>query len=184
MDDIIKEVTENEYQHGFVTEVEQELIPKGLSEDVIRLISQKKNEPQWLLDFRLDAYRKWCKMEVPTWAHLRIPPIDFQDIIYYAAPKAKGTGEIDPELEKTFDKLGIPLSERRALAGLEERPKEGAGQAGNDGKQAGNDGKQTGSEGGVAFDAVFDSVSVKTTFRKTLAEKGIIFCSFSEAVQE
>ena len=177
MEDIIKEVTENEYQHGFVTDVEQELIPKGLSEDVIRLISRKKNEPQWLLDFRLDAYRKWCKMELPTWAHLRIPPIDFQDIIYYAAPKAKGTGEIDPELEKTFDKLGIPLSERRALAGLDERPKEGAGPTGKDGEQAGQ-------SQGVAFDAVFDSVSVKTTFRKTLADKGIIFCSFSEAVQE
>ena len=117
MDDIIKEVTENEYQHGFVTEVEQELIPKGLSEDVIRLISRKKNEPQWLLDFRLDAYRKWCKMELPTWAHLRIPPIDFQDIIYYAAPKAKGTGEIDPELGKSARKrvrsrLEMPGSRR------------------------------------------------------------------------
>ncbi len=179
MEDIIKEVTENEYQHGFVTEVEQDLIPKGLSEDVIRLISAKKNEPQWLLDFRLDAYRKWLKMTPPTWAHLDIPPIDFQDIIYYAAPKPSKQGEIDPELEKTFDKLGIPLSERRALAGLEDLPKKDAGA-----QEDSVPGNREEPSQGVAFDAVFDSVSVKTTFRKTLAEKGIIFCSFSEAVQE
>ena len=162
MEDIVQQLTEKEYEHGFVTQVEQDFIPKGLSEDIVRLISEKKNEPQWLLDFRLDAFRKWQKMTAPSWAHLRIPPIDFQDIIYYAAPKAPKSGELDPELEKTFDKLGIPLSERRALAGLEEKAE---GQ-------------------NVAFDAVFDSVSVKTTFRKNLAEKGIIFCSFSEAVQE
>ena len=154
-DNIIEELAEKEYEHGFVTDVEQEFIPKGLNEDIIRLISAKKNEPEWLLEFRLNAFRRWKKMEVPKWAHLDIPEIDFQDIIYYAAPKKDGDRpkEIDPELEKTFDKLGIPIGERAALAG-------------------------------VAVDAVFDSVSVTTTFRAALAEKGIIFCSFSEAVQE
>ncbi len=154
-DNIIEELSGKEYEHGFVTDVDQEFIPKGLNEDIIRLISAKKEEPQWLLDFRLDAFRKWQKMTVPTWGHLDIPEIDFQDIIYYAAPKKESDRpkEIDPELEKTFDKLGIPLDERAALAG-------------------------------VAVDAVFDSVSVATTFRAALAEKGIIFCSFSEAVKE
>ena len=154
-DNIIEELAEKEYEHGFVTDVEQEFIPKGLNEAIIRLISAKKNEPEWLLEFRLNAFRKWQKMEVPKWAHLDIPEIDFQDIIYYAAPKkdVDRPKEIDPELEKTFDKLGIPIGERAALAG-------------------------------VAVDAVFDSVSVTTTIRATLAEKGIIFCSFSEAVQE
>lgn len=154
-DNIIEDISSKEYEHGFVTDVDQEFIPKGLNEDIIRLISAKKEEPQWLLDFRLDAFRKWQKMTVPTWGHLDIPEIDFQDIIYYAAPKKESDRpkEIDPELEKTFDKLGIPLNERAALAG-------------------------------VAVDAVFDSVSVATTFRAALAEKGIIFCSFSEAVKE
>lgn len=154
-DNIIEELSGKEYEHGFVTDVDQEFIPKGLNEDIIRLISAKKEEPQWLLDFRLEAFRKWQKMTVPTWGHLDIPEIDFQDIIYYAAPKKESDRpkEIDPELEKTFDKLGIPLDERAALAG-------------------------------VAVDAVFDSVSVATTFRAALAEKGIIFCSFSEAVKE
>lgn len=156
MNEIIDEITSQEYEHGFVTEVEQDFIPKGLTEETVRLISARKGEPQWLLDFRLDAFRKWQSMPVPHWAHLDIPEIDFQDIIYYAAPKEYSgeAKEIDPELERTFDKLGIPLHERQALAG------------------------------NVAFDAVFDSVSVKTTFRKTLSEKGIIFCSFSEAVKE
>lgn len=163
-DGIISEVVGKEYEHGFTTQVEQDFVPKGLSEDIIRLISYKKNEPQWLLDFRLDAYRKWQKMSIPTWGHLHVPEIDFQDIIYYAAPK-KQSGmptEIDPELEKTFDKLGIPLNERKALAGVQE----------------------SGGESAVAVDAIFDSVGVKTTFRAALAEKGIIFCTFSEAVQE
>lgn len=152
---IIEGISGKEYEHGFVTEVDQEFIPKGLNEDIIRLISAKKEEPGWLLEFRLDAFRKWQKMKIPTWGHLDIPDIDFQDIIYYAAPKKDSDGpkEIDPELEKTFDKLGIPIHERAALAG-------------------------------VAVDAVFDSVSVTTTFRAALAEKGIIFCSFSEAVKE
>ena len=152
---LLDEITEKEYEEGFVTNVEQEFIPKGLNEDIIRLISKIKNEPDWLLEFRLKAFRKWQTMKLPTWGHLHIPEIDFQDIIYYAAPKKNEDRptEIDPELEKTFEKLGIPINERAALAG-------------------------------VAVDAVFDSVSVSTTFRATLAEKGIIFCSFSEAVQE
>ena len=153
--EILDNITEKEYEHGFVTNVEQEFIPKGLNEDIIRLISAKKDEPEWMLEFRLEAFRRWQKMPMPKWAHLDIPEIDFQDIIYYAAPKKDEDRpkEIDPELEKTFDKLGIPLHERAALAG-------------------------------VAVDAVFDSVSVTTTFRSALAEKGIIFCSFSEAVKE
>ncbi len=139
--------------------MQTDIIGKGLNEDVIRTISAKKGEPAWLLDFRLKAYRKWLTMPVPTWAHLDIPEIDFQDISYYAAPKSKAESqkskeEIDPEIMKTFDKLGIPLEERAALAG------------------------------NMAIDAVMDSVSVKTTFRDTLAEKGIIFCSISEAVRE
>ena len=153
---IIEEVTSGEYKEGFVTQVEQEYVPKGLNEDIIRTISALKQEPQWLLDFRLDAFRRWQGMEMPSWAHLDMPEIDFQDIIYYAAPKKDKDRpkEIDPALAETFEKLGIPLKEREALAGV------------------------------VAVDAVFDSVSVTTTFRKTLAEKGIIFCSFSEAVRE
>ena len=151
---IIQEFTQGEYKEGFVTDVEQEFVPKGLNEDIIRMISARKEEPQWLLDFRLDAFRKWQKMPQPDWAHLDMPPIDYQDIIYYAAPKKPTNKEIDPKLAETFEKLGIPLKEREALAGV------------------------------VAVDAVFDSVSVTTTFRKTLAEKGIIFCSFSEAVKE
>ena len=154
--ELINKLAEQEYEHGFVTELDQEFIPKGLNEDIIKIISSKKEEPQWLLDFRLDAFRKWQKMTMPTWAHLDIPEIDYQDIIYYAAPvqdKDRPT-EIDPELEKTFEKLGIPIKERDVLAGV------------------------------VAVDAVFDSVSVATTFRKELADRGIIFCSFSEAVKQ
>ena len=153
---IIEEFTRQEYKEGFVTEVEQEYVPKGLNEDIIRTISSLKEEPEWLLEFRLDAFRKWQKMEEPHWGHLTLPHIDYQDIIYYAAPKKDKDRpkEIDPALAETFEKLGIPLKEREALAGV------------------------------VAVDAVFDSVSVKTTFRKALSEKGIIFCSFSEAVRE
>ena len=148
--------SQKEYREGFVTEVDQEYLPKGLNEDIIRRISQLKDEPEWLLEFRLGAFRRWEKMEQPQWGHLDMPPIDYQDIIYYAAPKknADRPKEIDPKLAETFEKLGIPVKERDVLAGV------------------------------VAVDAVFDSVSVATTFRKTLAEKGIIFCSFSEAVRE
>ncbi len=155
-DKIIQEVTRQEYKEGFVTEVGQDFIPKGLNEDIIRTISRLKEEPEWMLEFRLGAFRKWQKMEMPEWGHLDMPVIDFQDIIYYAAPKknSERPKEIDPKLEETFEKLGIPVREREALAGV------------------------------VAVDAVFDSVSVATTFRASLAEKGIIFCSFSEAVKE
>lgn len=153
---IIQEVTGSEYKYGFVTDIDTDVIPRGLNEDVVRLISEKKNEPAWLLEFRLKAFRYWQTLEMPHWAHLNIPPIDYQDIIYYAAPKKnegpKSLDEVDPELLKTFDKLGIPLHEQKHLAGM-------------------------------AVDAVMDSVSIKTTFKETLAEKGIIFSSFSEAVQ-
>lgn len=157
----MKEITSRSYKEGFVTEVEQEFVPKGLSEETIRRISALKDEPSWLLEFRLGAYRKWLAMTPPTWGHLTLPEIDYQDIIYYAAPKKDSDRpkEIDPELERTFDKLGIPLREREVLAGVKDKSN-------------------------VAVDAVFDSVSVATTFRKTLADKGIIFCSFSEAVRE
>jgi Fe-S cluster assembly protein SufB len=154
---IIHEVTSGEYKYGFYTDIETERIPKGLSEDVVRLISLKKNEPSWLLDFRLKSYRHWLTMKMPEWANLRLPEINYQEIIFYAAPKQKispdSIDDIDPELRRTFEKLGIPLGEQKRLTG-------------------------------VAVDAVMDSVSVKTTFRETLAELGIIFCSFSEAVQE
>ncbi|MBQ9450632.1 MAG: Fe-S cluster assembly protein SufB [Bacteroidales bacterium] len=162
MDELIKDLSSaTEYKEGFVTEVDQEYVPKGLNEDIIRMISAKKQEPDWLLEFRLDAFRKWQRMTPPQWGHLKLPRIDFQDIIYWAAPKRDEDrpDEIDPALMETFDKLGIPLHEREVLAGV--KPK-----------------------GEVAVDAVFDSVSVTTTFRKTLAEQGIIFCSFSEAVRE
>jgi Fe-S cluster assembly protein SufB len=156
-DKLLGEVTSGEYKYGFVTDIDTEVIPKGLNEDVIRLISAKKEEPEWMLEFRLKAFRHWQTMKVPGWAHLKVPEIDFQDIIYYAAPKQKkgpdSLSDVDPELLKTFDKLGIPLEEQKRLTG-------------------------------VAVDAVMDSVSVKTTFRETLAEMGIIFCSFSEAVRE
>lgn len=153
---ILNEVTNEDYKYGFVTHIDTEVIHRGLDEETIRIISAKKQEPQWLLDFRLRAFRYWQTLEMPDWAHLQIPPIDYQDIIYYAAPKRKegpkSLDEVDPELLKTFDKLGIPLEEQKHLSGM-------------------------------AVDAVMDSVSVKTTFKENLAEKGIIFCSFSEAVQ-
>ena len=154
--ELLQVITKKEYKEGFVTDVDQDFIPKGLNEDIVRMISERKGEPQWLLDFRLDAFRKWQKMEMPDWGHLDMPHIDYQDIIYYAAPKKDSDRpkEIDPKLAETFDKLGIPLKEREILAGV------------------------------AAVDAVFDSVSVATTFRKELAERGIIFCSFSEAVKE
>ena len=154
----VKELTQEKYKYGFTTEVHTDVIERGLNEDVVRLISSKKDEPEWLLEFRLKAYRHWLTLEMPTWAHLRIPEIDYQAISYYADPTKKKEGpksmdEVDPELIKTFNKLGIPLEEQMALSGM-------------------------------AVDAVMDSVSVKTTFKETLMEKGIIFCSFSEAVRE
>lgn len=154
---LVREVAEKKYEYGFTTDVQTEIIEKGLNEDVVRLISSKKGEPEWLLEFRLKAFRYWQTLEQPAWAHVNLPQIDYQAISYYADPtqKSKGEGkkEIDPELMKTFDKLGIPLEERMQLAG-------------------------------VAVDAVMDSVSVKTTFKEKLQEKGIIFCSISEAVRE
>jgi len=156
-DEILREVTSSEYKYGFVTDIEIEALPKGLNEDIIRMISAKKEEPEFMLEFRLKAFRHWQKMSMPSWAHLKIPPIDYQDIIYYAAPRKKpkynSLDEVDPELLETFNKLGIPLEEQAHLAG-------------------------------VAVDAVMDSISVKTTFKETLAEKGIIFCSMSEAIRE
>ncbi|MBQ8737180.1 MAG: Fe-S cluster assembly protein SufB [Bacteroidaceae bacterium] len=155
--EFVRKVAEEKYKFGFTTDVHTEIIDKGLNEDVIRLISSKKEEPEWLLDFRLEAYRYWLTQKEPEWGHLKMPEIDYQAISYYADPtkKKKDTGskEIDPELMKTFDKLGIPLEERLALSGM-------------------------------AVDAVMDSVSVKTTFKEKLAEKNIIFCSISEAVRE
>ncbi len=154
---LVREVAEKKYEYGFTTDVHTEIIERGLNEEVVRLISAKKGEPEWLLDFRLRAYRHWLTLEQPSWAHVDLPAIDYQAISYYADPTSKakdgGKKEIDPELMKTFDKLGIPLHERMALAG-------------------------------VAVDAVMDSVSVKTTFKEKLQEKGIIFCSMSEAVRE
>jgi Fe-S cluster assembly protein SufB len=153
----VEAITNREYKAGFVTEIEQDTVPPGLDEDVIRLISAKKAEPQFMLDWRLRAYRHWLTMKEPTWANVQHPPIDYQAIVYYAAPKQKqgpkSLDEVDPKLLETYEKLGIPLREREKLAG-------------------------------VAVDAVFDSVSVATTFKEKLAEKGVVFCSFSEAVQQ
>jgi Fe-S cluster assembly protein SufB len=154
MSTVLDQLVSQPYKHGFVTDIESETAPKGLNEDIIRMISAKKNEPQWLLDFRLKAYRHWLTMSEPQWPNVRYPKIDFQDITYYAAPKPKkkqSMDEVDPELLKTFEKLGVPLNERAALAG-------------------------------VAVDVIFDSVSVATTYKEKLAAVGIIFCSISEAV--
>ena len=154
---LLKKLANKAYEFGFVSKIKTDIIESGLSEDTVRLISKKKNEPEWLLEFRLQAYRHWLGLEMPEWAHLDIPPIDYQAISYYADPLKKNkenkNKEIDPELMKTFEKLGIPLEERLALSG-------------------------------TAVDAVMDSVSVKTTFKEELKEKGIIFCSMSEAIQE
>jgi Fe-S cluster assembly protein SufB len=153
----IEQLTSREYKYGFVTEIEQDAIPRGLSEEIVRLISGKKEEPAWLLDWRLKAYRTWLTMKEPAWGNIKYGPIDYQDIIYYAAPKARPSlqslDDVDPEIRRTFEKLGIPLEEQKLLSG-------------------------------VAVDAVFDSVSVATTFKEKLAELGIIFCSFSEAVRD
>ena len=154
--DIINEAAQSEYKYGFVTDIETHIIPKGLNEDVVRYISGYRNEPEWLLEFRLKAFRHWQTLKMPRWAHLNIPEIDYQDISYFAAPKTKSDGEakeIDPEIKKTFDKLGIPLEEQMRLSGM-------------------------------AVDAVMDSSGVKTMYRERLAEMGIIFCSFSDAVKD
>ncbi|HEX8011124.1 MAG TPA: Fe-S cluster assembly protein SufB [Casimicrobiaceae bacterium] len=154
----LEELISHEYKHGFITDLQTDALPRGLNEDVIRMISARKNEPQFMLDWRLKAFRHWLTMTEPSWATVQHPAIDYQDIIYYSAPKSakdgpKSLDEVDPELLRTYEKLGVPLREREVLAG-------------------------------VAVDAVFDSVSVGTTFKKKLSQLGIIFCSFSEAVQE
>ncbi|MCB1518152.1 MAG: Fe-S cluster assembly protein SufB, partial [Hyphomicrobiaceae bacterium] len=158
----VEAIDVDKYKYGFETEIESEKAPKGLNEDVIRFISAKKNEPDWLLDWRLEAFKRWQTMIEPTWSHVEYPQIDFQDLYYYSAPKKtsgpKSLDEVDPALLETYAKLGIPLKEQEVLAGVE-----GAK---------------------VAVDAVFDSVSVVTTFREELAKHGIIFCSISEAVRE
>lgn len=155
--EIIEQITKSDYKYGFVTNIEQEYAPKGLNEDIIRFISQKKNEPEFMLEFRLKAFNFWKQMREPNWQKVKFPPIDYQDIYYYAAPKIKSRpkslDEIDPEIRETYNKLGIPLEEQKLLAG-------------------------------IAVDAVMDSVSVATTFKEKLAEVGIIFCSISEAIQE
>ncbi len=155
-DATLRELTEGKYKYGFVTDIEADQVPKGLSEDIIRVISQKKGEPEWMLAWRLKAYRHWLEMSEPRWANVHFPPVDYQEIVYYSAPKPKkklgSMEEVDPELRNAFEKLGIPLAEQQRLAN-------------------------------VAVDAVFDSVSVATTFKDKLAEKGVLFCSFSEAVR-
>ncbi|MCC7487597.1 MAG: Fe-S cluster assembly protein SufB [Burkholderiales bacterium] len=156
MSSVIENLVNRPYEAGFVTPIEAETAPKGLSEDIIRLISAKKGEPRWLLEFRLEAYRNWLRMTEPTWANVKYPKIDFQDIIYYSAPKPRklaSMDEVDPELLRTFEKLGVPMNERAKLAG-------------------------------VAVDVIFDSVSVATTYKQRLAEVGIVFCPISEAVRE
>ena len=157
MSTVLQNLVNQPYRHGFVTDIESDVVPKGLNEDVIRLISRKKKEPEWLLEFRLQAYRHWLTMQEPAWPNVKYPKIDFQDISYYSAPKAKkklaSMDEVDPELLRTFEKLGVPMHEQKALAG-------------------------------VAVDVIFDSVSVATTYKQRLAEVGVLFCSFSEAVRD
>src|SRR5687767_178024 len=157
MNETIQEIAQQEYKYGFVTDIESDVVPPGLNEDVVRLISKKKGEPEWLLEWRLKAFRHWTTMKEPTWANVKYEPIDYQKISYYSAPKQKkklnSLDEVDPEIRDTFNKLGISLEEQKRLSG-------------------------------VAVDAVFDSVSVATTFRSELAKVGIIFCSFSDAVKE
>src|SRR5215510_12021602 len=157
MSTVLQSLVNQPYKHGFVTEIEADVVPKGLNEDIIRLISAKKHEPDWLLEYRLNAYRHWLTMQEPVWSNVRYPKIDFQDIIYFSAPKPKkklaSMDEVDPELLRTFERLGVPLHEQKALAG-------------------------------VAVDVIFDSVSVTTTYKQRLAEVGIVFCSFSEAVRD
>ena len=162
--DGVSSLEAEKYKYGFDSDIEQEFAPKGLNEDIVKFISAKKDEPQWLLDWRLEAYNRWLNLKEPVWANVDYPKIDFQDAYYYAAPKSdddkpKSLDEVDPEILAIYDKLGISLKEQEVLAGVKGAPK-------------------------VAVDAVLDSVSVVTTFKKELAEKGIIFCSFSEAVKE
>ena len=177
--ELVKDIDVDKYKYGFTTDIESDFAPKGLDEDTVLFISKKKGEPQWMLDWRLEAYRRWVQMQEPTWARVHYPKIDFQDLYYYAAPKSmagpKSLDEIDPKLLETYAKLGIPLKEQEILAGVRkqgeksELDSEGGGEYGS---------------GRVAIDAVFDSVSVITTFKDELAKAGVIFCSISEAVRE
>jgi Fe-S cluster assembly protein SufB len=157
----VKEIDVDKYKYGFFTDIESVRAPKGLNEDVVRFISEKKGEPGWMLDWRLEAYRRWRTMQEPTWANVQYPKIDFEELYYYSAPKStagpKSLADVDPELLKTYEKLGIPLKEQEVLAGVQGAPR-------------------------VAVDAVFDSVSVVTTFKEELAKAGVIFCSISEAI--
>ncbi len=160
--ELVKDIDVDKYKYGFTTEIESDLAPKGLNEDIVAFISNKKGEPAWMLEWRLDAYRRWLQVDEPTWAKIKHPKIDFQDLHYYAAPKSmsgpKSLDEVDPELLRSYEKLGIPLREREVLAGVERTR--------------------------VAVDAVFDSISVVTTFKEELAKAGVIFCSISEAIRE
>src|SRR5580693_4445202 len=172
--DRVRRIDVDQYKYGFETLIESDKAPKGLSEDTVRFISAKKGEPEWMLAWRLDAYRRWLTMSEPTWARVNFGPIDYQDLYYYSAPKRKdgpkSLDEIDPEILKTYEKLGIPLREREALLGIQ-RPDSGEGDAAEPGRR-------------VAVDAVFDSVSVATTFKAELAKSGVLFMSISEAVHE
>src|SRR6201996_988648 len=169
----------DQYKYGFETLIETEKAPKGLSEDIVRFISEKKSEPAWMLEWRLDAYQRWLTMREPTWARVDYPKIDYQDIYYYAAPRQKiapkSLDEIDPEILKTYEKLGIPLREREALLGIQ-KP-DGA-------EPAEEGGERPPGYGRVAVDAVFDSVSVATTFKAELAKAGVLFMPISEAIQQ
>jgi len=178
--DQVRGLDVDQYKYGFETTIEAEKAPKGLNEDIIRFISAKKNEPEWMLEWRLKAYERWLTMEEPTWARVDYPKIDFQDAYYYAAPKnqsgPKSLDEVDPELLKTYEKLGIPLREQEILAGVRKQ--------GEPSEIDGNPSDNVYASGRVAVDAVFDSVSVVTTFKEELSKAGVIFCSISEAIRE
>src|SRR5690606_36295739 len=174
----VRKIDVDQYKYGFETLIESDKAPKGLNEDIIRLISDKKGEPEWMTEWRLHAYDRWLTMTEPSWARVSYPQIDFQDIHYYAAPKSfnapKSLDEVDPELLRTYEKLGIPLKEQEVLAGVRRPGEEDADQTSDNVYQSGR----------VAVDAVFDSVSVVTTFKEELAKAGVIFCSISEAIRE
>ncbi|MBC8036380.1 MAG: Fe-S cluster assembly protein SufB, partial [Rhizobiales bacterium] len=177
--ELVKDIEVDKYKYGFTTDIESDFAPKGLSEDTVRFISAKKDEPSWMLEWRLEAYRRWVQMVEPKWARVHYPKIDFQDLYYYAAPKSmagpKSLDEIDPKLLETYAKLGIPLKEQEILAGVRKQGEK---------SELDSDGGGEYGSGRVAIDAVFDSVSVITTFKDELAKAGVIFCSISEAIRE
>src|SRR6185312_11474851 len=174
----VRKIDVDQYKYGFETKIEVDKAPKGLNEDIIRFISAKKNEPEWMLEWRLGAFRRWLTLEEPTWARVDYPKIDFQDIHYYAAPKSqsgpRSLDEVDPELLRVYEKLGIPLREQEILAGVQKDEPGDFEEAGDNVYKSGR----------VAVDAVFDSISVVTTFKEELAKAGVIFCSISEAIRE